>query len=242
MARYTNHQRMKKPQIVLWLCVLLQITNQDFCFDNVTCTIKDFITVQTYLPVPLSQHRCIVPLTTEMSWLTFAMRTFKNEDKTLDLRCSRPRSIWSAMHSQVCREAQRGTGTGFINKPNKGWCRQWPLRCGFGRGGKADVYPEETNKALSVSWEVSQPRIASLERSSALIMSLRGDDHHAAPHIQPRPPSRLTIQSVSENSTSAAHAASEIEKTTYGVRVNWHGDNLQIEKKNHSSDQASFVG
>lgn len=122
------------------------------------------------------------------------------------------RSMWSTMHSQVCGEAQRGTGTGFINKPNKGRCRQWPLRCGFGRGGKADVYPEETNKALSVSWEVSQPRIASLERSSALIMSLRGDDHHAAPHIQPRPPSRLTIQSVSANSSSAAHAASKIEK------------------------------
>lgn len=42
-------------------------------------------------------------------------------------------SMWSAMHSQVCGEAHWGTGTGFINKPNKGRCHQWPLRCGFGR-------------------------------------------------------------------------------------------------------------
>lgn len=35
-------------------------------------------------------------------------------------------------------------------------------------------------KHCLVSWEVSQPRIASLERSGALIMSPRGDDRHAA--------------------------------------------------------------
>lgn len=47
-------------------------------------------------------------------------------------------------------------------------------------GQKADVYPEETNKALSVSGEVSQPGVASLERCRALIVSLRGDDHTAS--------------------------------------------------------------
>ena len=41
----------------------------------------------------------------------------------------------------------------------------------------ADICPEETNQELSVSREVSQPRAASLEKTSSLIISLRGDDH-----------------------------------------------------------------
>lgn len=90
--------------------------------------------------------------------------------------------------ARCVEKLQEAQGHGFINKPSKGRCRQWPSRCGFARGGTADVHPEETNKALSVSWEVSQPRVASLERSSALIISLRGADHHAALRMQPRPP------------------------------------------------------
>lgn len=164
---------------------------------HVTCEIKNSVSKCSTVPLSLHQSNILVTFLTTELWLTFCVWK-KNEDNEVFNACccscwalivsgGLAWSMWSAMHSQVCEEAQWGTGTGFINKPNKGWCRQWPLRCSFGRAGMADVYPEETNKALSVSWEVSQPRAASLERSSVLIMSLRGDDH-TAPHNQPRPP------------------------------------------------------
>lgn len=84
-----------------------------------------------------------------------------------------------AMHSQVCAEAQRGTGTGFINKPNKGRCCQWPLRCGFGSARKADVYPEETNKAPSC-------QLGGESAQNSIIREQRRSDHVSEGRWPPR--------------------------------------------------------
>ena len=84
------------------------------------------------------------------------------------------------MHRQVRGQVQWGTGLRFMNKPNNRRCHQWPLRWGFGRFGKANIYPKEPNKTLSVSWEVSQLKVVSLERRSILIMSPVEDDHAAS--------------------------------------------------------------
>lgn len=89
------------------------------------------------------------------------------------------RSMQPAMHSQVCAEARRGAGTGFINKPNKGRCCQWPLRCGFGSAGKADVYPEETNKALSC-------QLGGKSAQNSIIRGKRRSDHVSEGRWPPR--------------------------------------------------------
>lgn len=83
------------------------------------------------------------------------------------------------MHSQVCAEAQPGTGTGFINKPNNRRRCQWPLRCGLGSAGKADVYPEETNKALSC-------QLGGESAQNSIIREKRRSDHVSEGRWPPR--------------------------------------------------------
>lgn len=164
----------------------------------------------------------------------FGVRTFKNEDwiwgvqGMLLLRLwahivSRglARSMWSAMHSQVCGEAQRDTGTGFINKPNKGRCCQWPLRCGFGSGGKADVYPEETNKALSC-------QLGGESAQNSIIRGKQRSDHVSEGRWPPRCTTHPAETTKQPHNTICFWIQQLCSTCTEGWTVNCHGDNLQM--------------
>lgn len=143
------------------------------------------------------------------------------------------RSMWPPMHSQVCAEAQRGTGTGFINKPNKGRCCQWPLRCGFGSAGKADVYPEETNKALSC-------QLGGESAQNSIIREKRHSDHVS----EGRWPPRCIHTSIRDHRAAVCsnRRFSTFFYCTYTCDLthNCHGDQREEEKKNIY--QLPFVG